>query len=28
VLSHPDSISARGFLALARQLSAAHLVPA
>ena len=28
VLSHPESISARGFLALARQLSAAHLVPA
>ncbi|MCP9778828.1 MULTISPECIES: Mrp/NBP35 family ATP-binding protein [unclassified Cyanobium] len=28
VLSHPESISARGFLALARQLSAAHLAPA
>jgi ATP-binding protein involved in chromosome partitioning len=28
VLSHPESISAQGFLALARQLSAAHLVPA
>jgi ATP-binding protein involved in chromosome partitioning len=28
VLSYPESISARGFLALARQLSAAHLVPA
>jgi ATP-binding protein involved in chromosome partitioning len=28
VLSHPESISAQGFLALARQLSAAHLAPA
>jgi len=28
VLSHPESISAQAFLALAHQLSAAHLVPA
>jgi ATP-binding protein involved in chromosome partitioning len=28
VLSHPESISAQAFLALAHQLTAAHLVPA